>query len=77
MTRKQLLSLLLTFVMVLSLLPGETIAMAADETTGSVVEQQEAEAETENDAALSENPEDAETGEEAVRRHEASYPVHV
>ena len=68
MTRKQVLSLLLTFVMVLSMLPGRTIAMAADETTGSVVEQQEAAAETENDAALSENPEDtaAETEEAAA-----------
>ena len=58
MTRKRILSLLLAFVMVLSLLPGGAVAVAADGTEGTAIEQQDTAAETEN-TALPENTDDA------------------
>ena len=74
MTRKRFLSLLLAFVMVLSLLPGGAVAVAADETTGSVIEQQDAAAETEN-TALPENTDGTEGDEGTVEPTETPTPT--
>ena len=70
-TRRSILSLLLVFVMVLSLLPGGAVAVAADETTGSVIEQRDTAAETEN-TALPENTDGTEGDEGTVEPTETS-----
>ena len=71
MTRKRFLSILLTFVMVLSLIPGNSIAVAADGTTDTVIEQQDTASET----ALPENTDGAEESEEHMEATETPMPT--
>ena len=70
MTRKQILSLLLIFVMVLSLLPNGTVAMAAG-TEGTATQQQG----TANENTLPENTDGTEGGEGSVELTEKPTPV--
>lgn len=70
-TRKSILSLLLAFVMVLSLLPGGAVAVAADGTEGTAIEQQSTASET----TLPENTDGAEGDEGTVELTETPTPT--
>ena len=71
MTRKRILSLLLTFVMVLSLIPGGAVAVAADGTEGTAIEQQGTASET----TLPENTDGTEGDEGTVEPTETPTPT--